>query len=69
MAQQYKPDAPKPQDLQHMLSREHEDRLDWLENQTPQPAPHDSDNAPTRGFLTTLRDFLGRFRRAAGNVD
>jgi len=69
MAQHDNPDDLKPEDLQRMLSREYEDRLDWLENQTPQPAPRDPATLHHRSFLAALRDFLGRFRRPAGHVD
>jgi hypothetical protein len=69
MAQKYNPDDLSPEDLQRMLSREYEDRLDWLENQTPQPAPPDPATLPHRGFLAALRDFLARFRRPAADVD
>jgi len=69
MAQQLNPHDPKGEDLARLLSREHEDRLDWLENQTPQPAPQDSAPAPTRGLLATLREFVSRFRRPASHAD
>jgi hypothetical protein len=67
MAEQFNPDDLKPEDLERMLSRKHEDRLDWLENQTPQPAP--AAPAPPRGLFAALREFFARFRRAAGDVD
>ena len=67
MAQQFNPDDVKGEELARMLSREYEDRLDWLENQPPKPAPQDP--APARGFLVTLRDLLSRFRRPASHAD
>ena len=69
MAQQFNPHDPKGEDLARLLSREHEDRLDWLENQTPQPAPQDCTPATPRGLLATLRDLVARFRRPASHAD
>ena len=69
MAQQFNPDDPKGEDLAHMLSREHEDRLDWLENQPAKPVPQDFAPAPTRGLFATLREFVARFRRPASHPD